>query len=151
MTLTDRLTNPQIIALSNSTRYSVNRSRSCKGPFIIDVTQFWLEIDPYPPLCHTKMLTLESRRFPMLGEVSFCTRTLPNRFRNGARSYYYVGADSLIQVWLITFMFSYLQVCNYCNGTIAYIYRKLLSYKESLIWSEHGQLYENEQKERQTL
>ena len=26
------------------------------------------------------MLTLESRRFLMLGEVSFCVRTLPNRF-----------------------------------------------------------------------
>ena len=38
----------------------------------------------------TFMLTLESWRFPVLGEVSFCIETLPNRQRNGARSYYYI-------------------------------------------------------------
>ena len=36
------------------------------------------------------MLTLVSQRFPVSGEVSFCIRTLPNRSRNGARSYYYI-------------------------------------------------------------
>ena len=40
------------------------------------------------------MLTLESRRFLVLGEVSFCIRTLPNCKRNQAKSYYYI-------VWLI--------------------------------------------------
>ena len=34
------------------------------------------------------MLTLESRRFPVLCEVSLCIKTLPNRLRNRARSYY---------------------------------------------------------------
>ena len=33
------------------------------------------------------MLTLESRRFPVLGEVFLCIRTLPNRW---VRSYYYI-------------------------------------------------------------
>ena len=31
------------------------------------------------------MLILVSRRFPVLDEVSFSTRTLPNRLRNGAK------------------------------------------------------------------
>ena len=38
--------------------------------------------------CNKYMLTLESQRLPVLGEVFFCLRTLPNRKRNGARSYY---------------------------------------------------------------
>ena len=33
---------------------------------------------------------LESQRFLVLGEVSFCVRTLPDCYRNGARSYYYI-------------------------------------------------------------
>ena len=36
---------------------------------------------PFAFICiksHQFMLTLESRRFPVLGEVSFCIRTLPN-------------------------------------------------------------------------
>ena len=38
----------------------------------------------------TCMLTLESWRFPVLGEVSFCVRTLLNCKRNKVRSYYYI-------------------------------------------------------------
>ena len=34
------------------------------------------------------MLTFESWWFTVLGRVSFRTRTLPTRLRNGARSYY---------------------------------------------------------------
>ena len=41
-----------------------------------------------------KMLTLESRMFPVLGEVSCCIRTLPNRKRNGARGYYNIVLSS---------------------------------------------------------
>ena len=41
-------------------------------------------------LANICMLSLESQRFPVLGEVSFCVRTLPNRQRNVPRSYYYI-------------------------------------------------------------
>ena len=41
-------------------------------------------------LFNTFMLTLEFQRFPVLGEVSFFVRTLPNRLRNRARSYYII-------------------------------------------------------------
>ena len=37
-----------------------------------------------------KYITLEFQSFPVLGEESFCVRTLPNCKRNGARSYYYI-------------------------------------------------------------
>ena len=36
------------------------------------------------------MLILESWRFLVLGEVSFRIRTLPNRQRNRARTYYFI-------------------------------------------------------------
>ena len=36
------------------------------------------------------MLTLESWRFPVLGEVSFIVRTLTNSLRHETRSYYYI-------------------------------------------------------------
>ena len=35
------------------------------------------------------VLTLLSQRFPVLSEIYFCVRTLPYRWRNVARSYYY--------------------------------------------------------------
>ena len=36
-----------------------------------------------------KYITLEFQSFPVLGEESFCVRTLPNCKRNGARRDYY--------------------------------------------------------------
>ena len=44
------------------------------------------------------MLTLVSRRFLVLDEVSFCTRTLPNRLRKGVTITVYtrVQVDSSI-------------------------------------------------------
>ena len=47
------------------------------------------EIESSQGLCQAEaicMLTLESWRFLVLDEVSFCVRSLPNRSRNQARS-----------------------------------------------------------------
>ena len=52
-------------------------------------TQFFFAINETTLTCDY-MLTLESRRFPVLDEVSFSTRTLPHCLRNGAKSYYYI-------------------------------------------------------------
>ena len=43
------------------------------------------------------MLTLVSQMFPVLGEVSCCIRTLPNRYRNRARGYYDIVLNSEIK------------------------------------------------------
>ena len=46
----------------------------------------------------TFMLTLESWRFPVLGEVSCFVRTLPNCLRNRARSYYIIVLLSSVNI-----------------------------------------------------
>ena len=56
------------------------------------------------------MLTLESWRFPVLGEVSFCTRTLPNLLIQ-------VGSDSLLLCSVI-YKFVITSTFN-CHGTKA--------------------------------
>ena len=50
-------------------------------------TIFCIPVQKYVYVC---MLTLVSRRFQVLGEVSFCIRTLPNCKRQRAKSYYYM-------------------------------------------------------------
>ena len=50
------------------------------------------------------LVKFESRRFPVMGEVSLYIRTLPSRYRNGARSYYYIVFVyiTFIQPWWLT-------------------------------------------------
>ena len=57
------------------------------------------------------MLTLESRRFPVLGEVSCFIRILPNRLRNRARNYYIIVEFAILQ---LTNTFN-------CHNTIAFM------------------------------